>query len=59
MLRNILDKLENVSMVNFEDRTALNMFNKNIDDFIALYVKDKKYKAKYDKFVAMLSEFNP
>jgi uncharacterized protein len=43
MLRNILDKLENVSMVNFEDRTALNMFNKNIDDFIALYVRDKKY----------------
>jgi predicted AAA+ superfamily ATPase len=43
MLGSILGKLENVSMVNFEDRTALSMFNKNIDDFIALYVKDKKY----------------
>jgi len=43
MLGNILDKLENVSRVNFEDRSALNMFNKNIDDFIELYVKDKKY----------------
>ena len=34
MLGNILDKLENVSRVNFEDRSALNMFNKNIDDLI-------------------------
>ena len=43
MLNNILDKLENVSKVNFEDRAALNMFNKNIDDFIALYIKDSRY----------------
>jgi len=43
MLGNILGKLENVSMVNFEDRSALNMFNKNIDDFIALHVENKKY----------------
>ncbi|KKP67430.1 MAG: hypothetical protein UR66_C0015G0015 [Candidatus Moranbacteria bacterium GW2011_GWE1_35_17] len=43
MLGNILDKLENVSRVNFEDRAALNMFDKNIEDFVALYVTGKKY----------------
>jgi len=43
MLNSVFDKLENVSRVNFEDRAALNMFEKNIDDFIALYVKGKKY----------------
>jgi hypothetical protein len=43
MLQRILSKLENVAMVNFEDRSALSMFNKNIDDFIALYVENKKY----------------
>jgi len=43
VLRKIMVELENVSSVSFEDRTALSMFNKNIDDFIALYVKDKKY----------------
>jgi len=43
MLNNVLDKLTQVARVNFEDRAALNMFNKNIDDFIALYMKDKKY----------------
>lgn len=43
MLGNILGKLKDVSMVNFEDRSALNMFNRNIDDFIALYVENKKY----------------
>lgn len=43
MLRKILGKLENISMVNFEDRSALSMFDKNIDDFIALYVENKKY----------------
>lgn len=43
MLGNILDKLENVSRVNFEDRAALNMFDKNIEDFIALYVAGRKY----------------
>ncbi len=43
MLNAILSKLENVSFVNFEDRAALNMFSKNIDDFIALYVKNKSY----------------
>jgi len=43
MLNAILSKFESVSYVNFEDRVALSMFNKDIDDFIALYVKNKRY----------------
>lgn len=43
MLNSILDTLEDVSKVNFEDRGALGMFNRNIEDFIAVYVKGKKY----------------
>jgi uncharacterized protein len=43
LLMKIFEGLEDASLVNFEDRTALNMFNKNIDDFVDVYVKNKKF----------------
>ncbi|MEK9151501.1 MAG: ATP-binding protein [Patescibacteria group bacterium] len=43
MLMKIFEGLEGTSMVSFEDRTALNMFNRNIDDFVDVYVKNRKF----------------
>lgn len=43
MLLKIFEGLEDVSIVSFEDRTALNMFNRNINDFVDVYVKNKKF----------------
>lgn len=43
LLMKIFERLENTSLVSFEDRTALTMFNRNIDDFIDVYVKNKKF----------------
>lgn len=43
MLMKIFEGLENAALVSFEDRAALNMFNGNIDDFVEVYVKNKKF----------------
>jgi hypothetical protein len=43
MLKKILEDKADTVMVSFEDRTALTMFNRNIDDFINVYVKNKKH----------------
>lgn len=43
MLMKIFEGLENTALVSFEDRTALTLFNRNIDDFIDVYVKNKRY----------------
>lgn len=43
LLKKVVEGLKSVSFVNFEDQSALNMFDKNIEDFIGIYVKNKKY----------------
>ena len=43
MLMKIFEGLENTAMVSFEDRTALTLFDRNIDDFVDVYVKNKKF----------------
>lgn len=43
MLLKIFEGLKDTSIVSFEDRTALNMFNRNINDFVDVYVKNKKF----------------
>lgn len=43
MLLKIFEGLKGTAIVNFEDRSALNMFNRNIEDFIDVYVKGKKF----------------
>ncbi len=43
MLMKVFEGLKNASIVSFEDRTALTLFNKNIDDFIDVYVKNKDF----------------
>lgn len=43
LLSHIFKKLGEGEFVSFEDQKILNMFEKNIDDFIEIYVKNKKY----------------
>ncbi|UMX47778.1 MAG: ATP-binding protein [Candidatus Nealsonbacteria bacterium DGGOD1a] len=43
MLKKIFSGLSGANFISFEDRVALGLFNKNIDDFINLYAKNYKY----------------
>lgn len=43
LLSHIFKKLGEGEFISFEDQKILNMFEKNIDDFIEIYVKNKKY----------------
>ena len=43
MLKKIFDSLDHAVFLSFDDRAALNMFNRDIDDFAEVYVKNKKY----------------
>lgn len=43
MINNILKDLEGAKSVSFDDQSILNMFEKNTEDFIALFVKGNKY----------------
>src|SRR3990167_4167494 len=51
MLMKIFEGLENTAMVSFEDRTALTLFDRNIDDFVDVYVKNKKFLFIDEKFL--------
>ncbi|MCX6718878.1 MAG: ATP-binding protein [Candidatus Taylorbacteria bacterium] len=43
LLRHLADELNEVNFISFDDLKALQMFDQNIDDFIATYVRGKKY----------------
>lgn len=43
LLNRIYNRLQNAVYLTFEDQKVLNLFEKNTDDFIKLYVEGKKY----------------
>ncbi len=43
LINHLMGKLNGAVAVSFEDQSALKMFEKNIDDFINIYVKGNKY----------------
>lgn len=43
MINHILKNLEGAKSVSFDDQNILNMFEKNTEDFVALFVKGNKY----------------
>lgn len=43
MINNILKDLESAKSVSFDDQSILNMFEKNTEDFISIFVKGNKY----------------
>lgn len=43
MINNILKDLEGAKSVSFDDQNILNMFEKNTEDFISIFVKGNKY----------------
>lgn len=43
LINHIIGELDGVVAVSFEDQSVLKMFEKNIDDFINIYVKGNKY----------------
>lgn len=43
MINNILKDLEGAKSVSFDDQGILNMFEKNTEDFISIFVKGNKY----------------
>ncbi len=43
LINHIMGKLNGAVAVSFEDQSVLKMFEKNIDDFINIYVKGNKY----------------
>lgn len=44
LLKRLYEKMEKEAVfLSFEDKKALNLFEKNIDDFIKMYVEGKKY----------------
>ncbi|MEW6408241.1 MAG: ATP-binding protein [Patescibacteria group bacterium] len=43
MIRHLLKDRENAALVSFDDQMILNMFEKNIEDFITAYVKGNQY----------------
>ncbi|MFA6172027.1 MAG: ATP-binding protein [Patescibacteria group bacterium] len=43
VLRRIFESLNSASFISFEDREALGMFEKDIENFISAYVKNKRY----------------
>lgn len=43
LLKKIYEKLESAVFLTFEDKSILNMFERNPRDFVDIYVKNKKY----------------
>lgn len=43
LLKKVSEDLQNCKMITFEDREVLTMFERNIDDFIEVYVKNNRY----------------
>ncbi len=43
LLKEIADKVSGDIFISFEDQSILSLFNNNLDDFINIYIKGKKY----------------